>query len=173
MKHAVTSFLLCALFVIGNQLRATTLPDACGDEKVKVDVAVQKPSSAPPAANATTATLVFVQRLGGSCIGCSVSRVGLDGTWIGANKGASFFSVTTAPGDHHVCALWEAPLAKIENRVGLTDFEALAGQIYYFETEITPRSTGEFALRMKPISADMGTFLVSRSKQSVAIPKPN
>ncbi len=28
-------------------------------------------------------------------------------------------------------------------------------------------------MRLKPISADMGAFLVSRSKQSVATPKPN
>jgi hypothetical protein len=173
MKQAMVAFLFCVPFVLICELRATTLPDACGDDKIKVDVAVQKPLTAPPAANATTATLVFVQRLGESCIGCSVSRVGLDGTWIGANKGASFFSVTTAPGDHHVCALWEAPLAKVENRIGLTDFEALAGQIYYFEIEISPNGTGEFAMRLKPISADMGAFLVSRSKQSLATPKPN
>jgi hypothetical protein len=173
MKHAMTAFLLCALFVMGNQLRATTLPEACGDERIKVDVTAQKPSSALPAANATTATLVFVQRLSESCIGCSVSRVGLDGTWIGANKGAGFFSVTTAPGKHHVCAFWDAPGARTENKVELTELEALAGQIYYFEIEIGPRSTGEFAMRLKPISADMGTFLVSRSKQSVATRKPN
>jgi hypothetical protein len=173
MKQAMAAFFFCVLFILGHQLRATTLPDACGDEKVKVDIAVQKPSSAPPAANSTPATLVFVQRLSEACVGCSVARVGLDGIWVGANKGASFFSVTTAPGDHHVCAFWDAPLAKIENRVGLTDFEAIAGQIYYFEIEIGPRSTGEFAMRMKPISADMGAFLVSRSKQSVATSKPN
>jgi hypothetical protein len=173
MKHAIAAFFLCALFVMGNQLRATTLPEACGDEKIKVDVAVQKPSSAPPAANATTATLVFVQRLGESCIGCSVTRVGLDGAWIGANKGASFFSVTAAPGEHHVCAFWEAPGARTENKVELTELEALAGQIYYFQIEIGPRSTGEFAMRLKPIAADMGAFLVSQSKQSVTTPKRN
>ena len=173
MKQAMAAFFFCVLFALACQLRATTLPDACGNEKIKVDVAVQKPLSALPAANATTATLVFVQRLDEACIGCSVARVGLDGTWIGADKGASFFSVTTAPGEHHVCVFWEAPGAKIENRIGLTDFEAMVGQIYYFEIEIGPRSTGEIAMRLKPISEDMGEFLVSRSKQSVATLKPN
>jgi hypothetical protein len=173
MKQAMAAFLFCVLVVLGNQLRAATLPDACGDDKTKVDVAAHEPSSAPPTANATSATLVFVQRLVESCIGCSVTRVGLDGTWIGANKGASFFPVTTAPGEHHVCAFWEAPGARIENKIGLTELEALAGQIYYFEIEIGPRSTGEFAMRLKPISADMGAFFVSRSKQSVATPKSN
>jgi hypothetical protein len=172
MKQSMAAFFLCVLFILGLQLRATTLPDACGDEKVKVNVAAHEPSSVP-AASATSAMLVFVQRLSESCIGCSVTRVGLDGTWIGANKGASFFSVTTAPGEHHVCAFWGAPGARTENKVELTELEALAGHVYYFEIEIGPRSTGEFAMRLKPISADMGTFLVSRSKQSVATPKPN
>ncbi len=173
MKQSICAFFFAILLVVVMQARCTTLPDACGDEKIKVDVAVQKPPSALPAANTTSATLVFVQRLGESCIGCSVTRVGLDGTWIGANKGASFFSVTTAPGEHHVCAFWDAPGARIENKIELTELEALAGQIYYFEIEIGPRSTREFAMRLKPISADMGTFLVSRSKQSVATPKSN
>ncbi len=170
----MVAFLFSVPFVLVCELRAATLPNACGDDKIKVEVAVQKPSSAPPAANATTARLVFVQRLGEACIGCSITRVGLDGTWIGANKGSSFFSVTTAPGEHHVCAFWEAPLAKIENRIGLTDFEAIAGQIYYFEIEVGSRGTAEVpVMRLRPISADMGAFLVSRSKQSVATPKPN
>lgn len=60
MKQAMAAFLFCVLFVLGNQLRATTLPDACGDDKVQFDVKTAKnqPSPAPPAAG--KAQIVFI-----------------------------------------------------------------------------------------------------------------
>jgi len=35
-------------------------------------------------------------------------RVGLDGSWIGANKGKSYFSFSVDPGDHQVCTNWQS-----------------------------------------------------------------
>jgi hypothetical protein len=169
MKQLVAMLSFCVCLAAGLTARCTTLPNACGDDTVKLDISLQ--NRVLPAANADSATVVFVQRLSEACVGCSITRVGFDGAWIGADKGNSFFSATMAPGEHHVCAYWEAPLAKIENRIGLLDFEALAGQIYYFEIEVGPRGKDIPVMRLKPISGDMGAFLVSRSKESVATPK--
>jgi hypothetical protein len=169
MKQGIGAITFCVCLAIGFHARCATLPGACGDDTVKLDISVQ--NRVLPAANAESATVVFVQRLSEACVGCSITRVGFDGAWIGADNGNSFFSAATAPGEHHVCAYWEAPLAKIENRIGLMDFEALAGKIYYFEIEVGPRGEDIPVMRLKPISGDMGAYLVSRSRQSVATPK--
>jgi len=145
------------------------LPQSCGPNDVSFTFNSQK--SAPPAASANQATLVVVQRAG-LCIGCSVTRIGVDGAWVGANKGRTFFAVPIEAGEHHVCADWAAPLASTEARIGLTDFQAEPGKSYYFETVIERNGENE-APRMilKQLSPDMGAFLVARSEQSVAVLK--
>jgi hypothetical protein len=36
------------------------------------------------------------------------TRIGVDGTWVGANHGNSYFSFAVAPGVHHLCASWQS-----------------------------------------------------------------
>jgi hypothetical protein len=168
MRTAVLSCWM--LLVLPALALATTLPDSCGKPESGFDVKTEKNAVA-----ATTqpgqATVVFVQR-NPDCIGCSVVRVGLDGAWVGANKGNSYFSVAVPPGDHHVCAWWNAPLARMESRIGLTDLAASANQTYYFEIEVARHGdSGAPFMKLKPLSADMGAFLMSRSSLSVATAK--
>ena len=42
MKQAKAVFLVCMVFVLGNQLRAANLPDACGDDHAHFDVKTEK-----------------------------------------------------------------------------------------------------------------------------------
>jgi hypothetical protein len=171
MKLNSGVLLLCACLVLVAQARATVLPDACGDDKVKFDVTTSDKKSALPEADTNKATFIFVQR-NRACMGCSAVRVGIDGTWVGANKSNSYFAVTVPPGEHHLCALWGAPLARIENKLGLTDWQADPGQAYYFEIEVESHGSEDTPkMHLKPISPDMGKFLISRSKLSVAKPK--
>ncbi len=170
MRPELGVLLLCLFFVSGAQAWATVLPDSCGDDKVKFDVTTQKSKLASPPPDPNKASLIFVQRVG-SCIGCSMTRVGLDGAWVGVDKGNSYFAVTVPPGVHHVCASWEAPLATMENKIGLTEVLAEAGQKYYFEIEVGPPSHDNApVMRLKSVSGDMGAFLTSRSKESIAKP---
>lgn len=166
MKSLSAVLLAVATCLLAVQCQATTLPASCGDDGVKLDVTTEK-AQPIPAPSANNAVLIFVQR-NTRCIGCSVTRVGVDGAWAGADKGNSYFAIAVAPGEHHVCANWEAPLAAIENKIGLTDLQAVAGNTYYFEIEVAMRGPEEVPrMRLKPISSDMGAFLVSRSKQSI------
>jgi len=91
---------------------------------------------------------------------------------VGADRGNGYFAVLVAPGEHHVCASWFAPLARMENKIGLAELQAEAGQMYYFEIKVgSPGANEAPVMRLKSISGDMGAFLVSRSKTSVATPK--
>jgi hypothetical protein len=168
---AILSFFVC--LGVGLEACCATLPDACGDNNARLNVLTQNRPATLPAPTPNAATLVFVQR-NIRCVGCSISRVGLDGAWIGADKGNSYFSFAAVPGVHHVCAYWEAPLARIENKLELTDLTTQAGQIYYFEIEVTlPGPQEAPVMRLRQLSPEMGAFLVTRSKQSVMATKAN
>ena len=39
-------------------------------------------------------------------------RVGVDGQWVGANDGKSYFFITAEPGEHNVCMQWQTTTFK-------------------------------------------------------------
>jgi hypothetical protein len=186
MKQAMAAFLFCALLALGNQLRATTLPDACGDDKVQFDVKTEKhpPAPAPPAVGMAQIVFVGLVDAGpGGCIGCGIfsPRVGIDGSWVGATKGNSYFSVDVDPGEHHLCAAWKSLLATKRKNVGVTSFTAEAGKVYYFQVRIREveggvmgtsggpvSSTYDWVLDLAPLSEDEGRYLVKTSAVAAA-----
>jgi len=162
---------LAISFISAAQSWASSPLDSCGAKDVSFQINKQKGDAAKPFSSPDKAKLVFVQR-NERCIGCSVTRVGIDGAWIGANKGDSYFAVTIEPGEHHVCANWGAPLARTEAKVELTDLQAEAGKVYYFETEVASYGQNRAPqMNLKRLSSDEGAFLVSRSEMAVATPK--
>jgi hypothetical protein len=81
----------------------------CGSDTTKfkvqgaeVNSANYKPDSP---LGAKEARVFLVQDSGGqvNCfhVGCIASRAGLNGAWIGANQGDSYFSFVVTPGEHH------------------------------------------------------------------------
>ncbi len=188
MKQAMAAFVFCVLFVLGNQLRATTLPDACGDDKVQFDVKTQKNQPAPAPPTVGIAQIVFVGLVDpgpGGCLGCTFSpRVGIDGSWVGATKGNSYFSVDVDPGEHHLCTAWKSVLAKKGKNVGVDSFKAEAGKVYYYQVRIRSveggvigtsggpvSSTFEWVLDLAPLSDDEGKYLVKTSALATATAK--
>lgn len=139
MKQAMAVFLFCMMFVMGNQLRAARLHDACGDDHAHFDVKTQKnaPDPAPPGAG--KARVVFIGRIEApGCLGCQdfAPRIGIDGSWVGATKGNSYFVLDVAPGTHNVCADWKSVSAALRRNWGVSSFTAEAGKTYFFETRI-------------------------------------
>jgi hypothetical protein len=60
-------------------------------------------------------------------------RVGVDGTWVGANNGKSYFFFQVAPGEHNVCAEWQSgTFKKSSERIGeAIHLTAEPGKTYY------------------------------------------
>jgi len=163
---------LAVSLVFTAQSWASSPLDSCGAKGASFQITKQKGDPVPNSPSPDKAMLIFVQR-NERCVGCSVTRMGVDGAWVGANKGDSYFAVAVAPGEHHVCANWGAPLARTESKIELTDFQAEAGKVYYFETDV--ESYGDHSaptMKLKQLSADEGAFLVSRSELAVSVPKP-
>jgi hypothetical protein len=183
MKLRLVVLLLGASLLPAVQARATILPDACGPDNVKFDVKTTEqnlatPAPAPPEAG--KAQIVFIESLWPNCnYGCGiVARYGMDGAWIGANKGNSFFSLSVAPGTHHLCVsiqgggLQGNAFTKIG--IDMASFSAEPGKVYYFAAEFNVIRSGgggvtQFAL--SPLDEDTGKFRVKSSKLATSTPK--
>ena len=146
----------------------TVLPEACGDPKVKFDVSIEMAKNHPLAVEAGTALVVFIETaedINISCILCNpTARFGVDGTWVGANKGTSYFTYSVSPGEHHLCASWQPVGVLYGNAVGLNLFTATAGKVYYFQAKVTLNGSApggkEGTVELDPLNEDEGKYLV-------------
>jgi hypothetical protein len=103
-------------------------------------------------------------------VGCATVRVGLDGAWIGANQGNTYFSFTVTAGEHHLCSNWQSNLERYSSMYSLANFTAEAGKAYYFRTRAwfsyqAPR------FDLEALNSDEGNYLVAASPQAFSHPK--
>jgi len=95
------------------------------------------------------------------------TRVGLDGTWTGANHGNSYFSFTVSPGSHRMCTDVQSSLpgaAKLNDALSLT---AVAGETYFYSAELTiPWKEHPASLVLQPLDQSKGMLLLSQSALS-------
>ncbi len=100
-------------------------------------------------------------------------RVGLDGVWVGANKGKSYFFFSVDPGDHQVCTNWQSGTFKeTSKRIGSAmTLKAEAGKVYYLRTQVYERSERDVNVKFEPVEAAEGQFLISASAFSTFQPK--
>lgn len=132
MNPKLAALLLCASLVPAMQARAKTiLPDSCGDAGIKFDVSTKKNQPAPAPPEAGKAQIILIES------GRGVARYGMDGAWVGANDGDSYFAAAATPGEHHLCMSFQIPAivgGKIKQEsVRMLTFTAEAGKVYYFE----------------------------------------
>lgn len=143
MKPRLVLFLLCFSCAFAVCARATVLPDACGKDNIQFKVKVKIPNEGQPspalaAPQTGKAQIVFIEALdqSGVFLTTPTMRYGVDGEWVGANRGNSLFTVDVTPGVHHVCVNWQSGSEKEAKRVGMGSFTAEAGKVYYFEANI-------------------------------------
>jgi hypothetical protein len=102
-------------------------------------------------------------------IGDITTRVGLDGTWVGANYGQSYLSFPLAPGEHRVCVDWQSSLASRQQLSGAAELTAEVGKTYYFRASVLPSAlTGgpREGLRFEQVDSAEGLLLLSKTGQS-------
>ncbi len=98
-------------------------------------------------------------------------RFGMDGSWVGANNGNSYFALTVDPGVHHLCASWQSVLGTLKKNVGLTLFTAEPGSIYYFAAQVTVTSRDNVTFALSQLNEDEGKYRLKLSKLSTSNPK--
>jgi hypothetical protein len=171
MKPARCFLLLCVSLVLAAKARALPLPDACGQDTVRFDVTTQITQPAPTAPAAGKALLVLIEDQNGKSSmfssGATV-RFGLDGAWVGADKGNSFFALDVAPGLHHLCAsLQGAPVESMT--FDLAPVNAEAGKVYYFAAQVTEVQP-YFNFGLSQLNDDQGQYRLKFWTRSTSKP---
>jgi hypothetical protein len=184
MKLQAVLLLSSFSFALVGAISATVLPEACGDEKVSFDIQLQKNAPAPAIPEAGKGQVIFVEKSQKPpTIGClsagvscnDVTRFGVDGGWVGATKGNSYFTISLEPGVHHVCAV-------VGKEVEAQPLTVEVGHAYYFQVEYKaegrqygtasePNYQVEKNVRFSMLNEDQGKYRIKASALSIATPK--
>lgn len=146
---------------------------ACGPDNVKFDVKHPEALPSPPGAE-TGKSLIYVIAQENAICGdaChTTTKIGLDGSWIGANQGNSYFSFVVPPGEHHLCVKWQSRFSSANQVAALAGFTAEAGKTYYFRARFTS-SKFQGYLDLDPINDDQAKFFVASYPLSIPHAKP-
>jgi hypothetical protein len=123
------------------QASASAWPAACDKDSIQFKVKTVKNQPAP-ALEAGKAQIVFFESVSGGFGTSPMSRFGVDGSWAGANKGASYFAVSVTPGEHNICAARQSGAKSDRVNVGEAHLVAQAGEVYYYDFIITRTPIG-------------------------------
>lgn len=141
---------------------------ACGPKGAAFTVELVK-GQPPTAPEPGKALVYFIQK---ETLPIFITRVGLDGAWVGVLQHASYIFASVAPGEHHACA---ATQDRKNPGPELVHFTAEAGKVYYYLVRgiAGGGEYGSFAtMDFRPADRDEALFLLASDPQSVATPKP-
>ncbi len=172
MKTVLTIVLLASSLAFAqDQAAIAAAQAACGSKDVKFDAKQDLTQHPTPQPDADKALVYVVQEIGQEqCKRCALSKVGMDGAWVGANQGSSYFVFATDPGEHHLCLNWQSRFEGRSRAFSMADFTAAAGKVYYFRARIFPGHY-DYSFDLDPINSDQGKFLVASSGFSNSHPR--
>jgi hypothetical protein len=171
MKSALAVILFAACAFAQDPTAITAAQSSCGPKDVKFDARQDATQHPIPQPDADKALVYVVQEIGQlKCTGCALTKVAMDGNWMGANQGSSYFSFPADPGEHHLCINWQSRLGWKSRAFALANFTAEPGKVYYFRARIFPGHL-DYSFDLDPINSDQGKFLVASSAISVSNPK--
>ena len=171
----VLSLLFASPLFAQDSQSAARAAAGCGPDSVQFDVKVDKsqhPSPQPESGKA----LVYVfeeERWDGdkTKIGAVTTRVGLDGAWVGANHGQSYFTVAVDPGDHRICSAWQSSLKRWSKLASAVSFTAESGRILYYRVIVDERTTHQPSIRLEPVDPAEALLIIGNSGLSSSKPK--
>lgn len=179
-KISIVALLFLALVSVSVTVAAENAPtekqavSACGDSHATFKV-TRNPKDHPLAPAVTGKAQVYIIEefeKPWNEIGNPTIRVGMDGSWIGANQGGSYLFSQVDPGEHHLCVNWQSKLKQLNKLIALTDFKAKPGQAYYFRSRFLMTyvlNDGPFyTLDLEPINSDEAMLLLARYPHSVS-----
>jgi hypothetical protein len=151
---------------------APIVQNACGPEKTRFEVTLDPTKHTLAQPEAERATVYFIQDEPGTSVTRvgTVTRIGMDGAWIGAAKRSSWFSVSVPAGEHHFCVNHQTHvLAKATELVHLT---AQTGKTYYFRVRYIPppEAAGYTNLLLDRPDSDQALRLIASYPQATWCP---
>ncbi|MFZ0864900.1 MAG: hypothetical protein WB781_21515 [Candidatus Sulfotelmatobacter sp.] len=176
-ESALVLILFAASAFAQDQAALAAAEAACGPKdskfEVKPDAGHLTPQPEPGKA------LIYVVEDLGQCPDCeagnafatnvhqALTKVGMDGVWVGANQGSSYFFFALAPGEHHLCINWQSRLETRSRAFAMANFTAEEGKVYYFRERVFP-GEHNYSFDLDLVNSDQGKFLVASSIYSVS-----
>jgi hypothetical protein len=172
MKIVFLLLLTVSSFTFAQERAAISASEsACGAATVKFDAKQDSTQHPAPQPDPGKALIYVVQEIGAlKCSGCALTKVGMDGAWVGANQGSSYIVFPADPGEHHVCLNWQSHFSARSRAYAFANLNAEAGKTYYLRARIFPGHL-DYSFDLDPINSDQGKYLVASSAFSVSHPK--
>jgi|WetSurMetagenome_2_1015567.scaffolds.fasta_scaffold62861_2 hypothetical protein len=171
MKVALAAFLFVAFTSASAQNPFGPLPSACGPKDASFNVKLDKSQHSLVRPEPGKARIYFIHDSGAATGVFNLAdpmMLGVDGVWVGANHGNSYFSVSVDPGEHHMCASsWFSREAKL---VVLAHLQAESGGTYFYRTRIVKLRDTQY-LEIDPVDSDEGKYLIDSYPLSISHPK--
>jgi len=171
VRLILVAFLLASPVFAQDDAATARAAAGCGSDRVNFDVKTDgKQHPMPQPESGKSLIFIFQAEKRDPSINYMgqhpTTRVGLDGDWIGANHGKSYFFRAIAPGDHRLCSDWQSSIyRKLGSAVG---FIAEAGKAYYFQASVEERPTFPPGLKLEQIDTAQGQFLIASSSLSAS-----
>jgi hypothetical protein len=178
MKATLFVILFSLSVFAQDQSAIATAEAACGPKEIKFNAkqdATQHPTPQPEPGKA----VIYVVEDLGQCPGCvahtnefftsvseALTKVGMDGAWVGSNRGSSYIAFSVDPGEHHLCTNWQSSLESRSHAFAMANFTAQEGKIYYFRERVFP-GYGDYSFDLDPVNGDEGKYLIAISPLSV------
>ena len=168
LQFVIFSFALVALSAFAQDNLAAP---GCGDPSAKLSIETHHAGNAPMQPDAGKALVYVIENDSNfASIPKPTTRTGIDGKWIGATHGNSYFYFAVDPGVHHLCASWQRAVVLGRGRqVSALHFTAEPGGVYFFEVKNVFQDTRTSALldsTLQPIDSDEGQVLVGKYQLS-------
>ena len=101
-------------------------------------------------------------------IGGLITRVAVDGQWVGAYEYKSYMYFSVNPGEHRLCTSQQSALkSRRENTATAITFSAQEGKVYFFRTQPTPRALA----RSEVPSGEVELAVVDPAQAQLMIPR--
>ena len=165
MRTLPIAFFFATFVAIALAQDSVPATSACGAERVSFNVKLDKSHPPLPKTEPGKATVVFIQEIGAQHLRIGehvVGKIGIDGTWVGAVRKNSYFSVPIEPGEHHICLSMESELPEFAH------FKAEAGEVYYFRSLYAYEGSN---LLLAPVDSDEAKYAIATFPLSVSMPK--
>ena len=158
IKIILAVFLFAAPAFAQDTSTAALAAAGCGANDVEFKVKTDKKQHPLPTPEPGKAAVAVISQFGGVCVGgCVTTRVGIDGTWVGANEGNSYLSFAIDPGDRRVCVAYQSKLKGRSETASALSLTAEAGKVYFFKAGLFHSSS---ELKLEPVDSAEGPLLV-------------
>ena len=169
MKNEFALVLLVALLAVPglaqDQVAAARAAAGCGPDKVQFDVRTDKKQHPEAKAEAGMAAVYVFEderrdpnELPFGIADTATIRVGVDGQWVGADHGKSYFFFSVDLWDHDLCANWQSSLKSFSKLASAASLTAEAGKVYYFRASVDERTQTLPAVRIEAWTRPRGSF---------------